>query len=579
MIKIFTVFLLALLLSACAAGPIKDPEASATPPQQAVEKVVEAAISEPEVKSTPLTSEMLYRLMAAEIAGQRGQLAIAVQQYYRAAQISRDPEVIERAARIAVYSRDNASSLKVGRLWLELAPDSIQAHTVVATAQIKLEQYDAALITLDRLLTLTEQRGQRGYHYIFTLLGRQRDKQAALDLLDKLMQRHGQTADALFTYGRLALLVGELDKSTTAVKQLLEIKPEWDDAQQLWVNLLSRKGQNDEALQYLEKTVAEYPEGRSLRMYYARKLVDEKRLPDAYTQFKILLDQDDSNTDARYALGLLSLEMKLLDEAEEYFEALYEDEARSNESAYYLGQIAERRNNNGVAIRRYSQVHKGQHYIEAQIRIAVITAEAGDLDAARKRLHNIDAPTAAIELRLYLAEGDILRSTNHYQEAFDLYSEALAKMPDNVELLYARALTAEKVEQLEVTLQDLERIVKRDPKNVQALNALGYTLADRTERYEDALKYIQAAHKINSTDPAIIDSLGWIHYRLGNHQKALQYLQQAFSALKDPEIGAHLGEVLWVMGKQQQARKVWEDALQTKPEHKILLDVIKRFTE
>ena len=577
MMKKFTVFLLALLLSACAAGPNKAPEDNAALKQQAAEKVAKAAI--PEVEPTPLSSEMLYRLMAAEIAGQRGQLAIAVQQYYRAAQISRDPSVIERAARIAVYSRDNVNSLKVGRLWLELAPDSIQAHTVVATAQIKLEQYDAALVTLDRLLTLTEQRGQRGYHYIFTLLGRQRDKQAALDLLDKLMQRHGQTADALFTYGRLALLVGELEKSTTAIKQLLELKPEWDDAQQLWVNLLSRKGKDDEALEYLQKTVAEYPEGHSLRMYYARKLVDEKRLPDAYKQFKVLLSQDSSNTDARYALGLLSLEMKLLDEAEEYFETLYEDETRSNESAYYLGQVAERRKNDGVAIRWYSQVKKGQHYIEAQIRIAVITAEAGDLGAARKRLRNMEGATAAIELRLYLAEGDILRAGNHYQEAFDLYSEALAKMPDNVELLYARALTAEKVEQLEVTLQDLERIVKRDPSNVQALNALGYTLADRTERYDDALKYIQAAHKINSTDPAIIDSLGWIYYRLGEHQKALEYLQRAFSALKDPEIGAHLGEVLWVMGKQQQARKVWEDALQTKPEHKILRDVIKRFTE
>ena len=577
MMKKIIVSILPLLLSACATGPAKLSEDGAVMQQQTAEKQSEAIAAE--VATTPLSSEMLYRLMSAEIAGQRGQVAIAVQQYYRAAQISRDPRVVERAARVAVYARDSEVTLKVGRLWLELAPDSIQAHTVLATAQIKLEQYDGALITLDRLLTLTEQRGQRGYHYIFTLLGRQRDKQAALDLLDKLMLRHGQTADALFTYGRLALLVGELDKSSTAVSQLLEIKPEWDDAQQLWVNLLSRKGKNDEALEYLEKTVNAYPEGRSLRMYYARKLVDEKRLPDAYTQFKILLEQDDANVDARYALGLLSLEMKRLDEAETYFEALYEDESRANESAYYLGQVAERRENDGIAIRWYSQVLKGQHYIEAQIRIAVITAEAGDLNAARKRLHNIEATTAAIELRIYMAEGDILRATNHYQEAFDLYSEALAKMPDNVQLLYARALTAEKVEQLEVTLQDLEHIVKKDPNNVQALNALGYTLADRTERYEDALKYIQAAYKINSTDPAIIDSLGWIYYRMGDHQKALEYLQKAFSLLKDPEIGAHLGEVLWVLGEQQQARKVWDDALQDKPEHKILLDVIKRFTE
>lgn len=577
MMKKFAVSVLSLLLSACAGGPVKVPDEATATNQQAAESL--AKVAAPAVKHTPLSAEMLYRLMAAEIAGQRGQLAISVQEYLRAAEISRDLEVVERAARIAVYARDNVTSLKVGKLWLELQPGSIQALTVIATAQIKQDQYDDALQTLDRLLVLTELRGQRGYHFIFTLLGRQRDKQAALDLLDKLMVRRGYTADALFTYGRLALLVGELEKSTKAVKKLLQKKPEWEDAQQLWVNLLVRKGQDDVALEYLQNTVTTYPQGRSIRMYFARKLVDEKRLAEAYEQFKILLDQENSNVDARYALGLLSLEMKRLDEAEEYFTVLFEDEERTNEAAYYLGQIAERRRNTGLATRWYSQVNKGQHHIEAQIRIAFMIAESGDLTAARKRLHNIEASTTAIELRLYLAEGDILRTANHHQEAFDLYSEALAKMPDNSQLLYARALTAEKIEQLEVTLQDLEHIVKREPDNVQALNALGYTLADRTDRYEDALKYIQAAYKINSTDPAIIDSMGWVYYRMGDYQQALRYLQKAFDELKDPEIGAHLGEVLWVMGEQQKARKVWDEALQSKPEHKILIDVIKRFTE
>ena len=206
-------------------------------------------------------------------------------------------------------------------------------------------------------------------------------------------------------------------------------------------------------------------------------------------------------------------------------------------------------------------------------------AKAGNLDAARKRLHNIEATSATVKLRLYLAEGDLLRSTNHDQKAFELYSDALLKMPGNSQLLYARALTAEKLEHLDVALQDLKTIVKHEPNNVQALNALGYTLADRTKRYKEALKYIEAAYKLNSTDPAIIDSLGWVYYRMGNHEKALQYLQQAFALLKDPEIGAHLGEVLWVMGKQQQARKVWDEALQTQPQHKALRDVIKRFTK
>ena len=577
MMKKFAVFMLPFLLSACAGGPIKAPEKMTATNRIAAKKPAEVA--KPTPKPTPLSSKLLYHLMAAEIAGQRGQLKVAVQQYYRAAQISRDPEVVARAARIAIYARDDVAALKIGKLWLELEPDSVQAYTVIATAQIKQGQYGVALQTLDRLLTLTEQRGQRGYHFIFSLLGRQGDKKAALDLLEKLMHKHGETADALFAYGRLALLDGELDKSTAAVKKLLLLKPEWEDGQQLWVNLLFRKGKDNQAMAFLEKTVSQYPQNRSIHLYYARKLVDDRRLPDAYAQFKVLLEQDSTNMDARYALGLLSMEMKRLDDAEGYFKTLYADEERANESAYYLGQIAERRHKNSVALHWYSRVRNGQRYIEAQIRIAMMTAEAGDVDAARKRLHNIEATSETVKLRLYLAEGDILRSTSHYEEAFALYSKALAEMPDNSQLLYARALTAEKLDKLAVTLQDLETIVKHNPDNVQALNALGYTLADRTKRYQDALKYIQAAYKLNSTDPAIIDSLGWIYYRMGNYQKALEYLQRAFSTIKDPEIGAHLGEVLWVMGKQQQARKVWQEALQTQPEHKILHDVIKRFTQ
>ncbi|MFO7604456.1 MAG: tetratricopeptide repeat protein [Gammaproteobacteria bacterium] len=575
MMKKFTVFILPLLLMACAGGPARTPQDS-TAPEETPAPVEAAVLVAPMSEAAPLSGEMLFRLLAAEIAGQRGQVAVSAQQYYLAAEMSRDLEIVERAARIAVYARDHATALKLGQLWLTLEPDSIQAYTVIATSQIKLALYDDAYHTLDRLLTLTD---QRGYHFIFTLLGRQEDKQAALALLEKLMQGHGQTDDALLAYGRLALLADELDKASAAGEELLAMRPEWEEAQQLWVNLLLRQDRNDAALAYLQATLQTYPQSNTLRMFYARKLVDEKRLPEAHEQFKLLLQQDDSNSDARYALGLISLELKRLDEAETYFKALYKDEARASESAYYLGLIAEQRKNKESAMRWYSLVSMGNHYIEAQIRIAAMLAEAGDLAAARTRLQNIEATTVSVELRLYLAEGDILRMSKRYREAFDLYTEALAKMPDNAQLLYARAMAAEKIDLLAVTLQDLKSIIKREPENVQALNALGYTLADRTERYADALEYISAAYRLNSTDPAIIDSLGWVHYRLGNHEKALQYLQQAFDLVKDPEIGAHLGEVLWVMGRQQQAQKVWDEALQTKPEHPLLLDVIKRFTK
>jgi tetratricopeptide (TPR) repeat protein len=224
-------------------------------------------------------------------------------------------------------------------------------------------------------------------------------------------------------------------------------------------------------------------------------------------------------------------------------------------------------------------VREGNNYIDAQIRIAALLAVEGDIDAARAHLQNISAPTLDVELRLFLAEGEILRNVNKYQDAYDVYSMALQQMPDNSQLLYARALTAEKLGRIDEAIGDLEQIVKNEPNNAEALNALGYTLVDLTHRIPEGQQHIEKALKLKPNDPAILDSMGWAYYRLGQHKKALQYLQQAFDKLKDPEIAAHLGEVLWVLGNKDQARQIWDEALRETPKDKVLLNVIERFVQ
>jgi tetratricopeptide (TPR) repeat protein len=203
----------------------------------------------------------------------------------------------------------------------------------------------------------------------------------------------------------------------------------------------------------------------------------------------------------------------------------------------------------------------------------------GKVDQARERLHEIQPQSAQLEQRLYLAEGEILTQAKQYQEAFDLYNEALSRMPDNLSLLYARALSAEKLDKIAIALADLKKLVEADPKNVQALNAYGYTLVDRTDRIMEGYKYVQQAYTMRPDDPAILDSMGWANYRLGKYSEAIKYLRKALEKFKDPEIAAHLGEVLWVSGDHEQARTVWEAARRETPSHKMLLDVIKRFTQ
>jgi tetratricopeptide (TPR) repeat protein len=268
-----------------------------------------------------------------------------------------------------------------------------------------------------------------------------------------------------------------------------------------------------------------------------------------------------------------------LDQARKYFLKLNKLGQRINESSYYLGQIAESRGKTDKAMNWYEQVRGGHYLVEAQLRTAVLQARAGDVEGARQRLQDINVDSDQTQLQVYLAEGEILRGAKRFQEALDVYNHALSEMPNNIQLLYARALTAEKVERLDLALKDLRYIVNREPENAQALNALGYTLVDRTDDVQEGLKYIKQAYKLKPDDAAILDSLGWAYYRLGNYQKSLDYLRQAFDKLKDAEIAAHLGEVLWITGDRKGARAVWNEALSQTPSHQLLLDVIKRFTE
>ena len=208
-----------------------------------------------------------------------------------------------------------------------------------------------------------------------------------------------------------------------------------------------------------------------------------------------------------------------------------------------------------------------------------LLAKQGKIKEARRLLHNMSPDSLDKELRVYIAEGEILNSFKRYSEAFKLYTDALKDLTDNNRLLYARALTAEKLGEIDLAIKDLTSIVKREPQNAQALNALGYTLIDKTSRVEEGLDYVKRALELEPDDPAIHDSMGWAYYRLGKYEEALKYLRRAFAKLKDAEIAAHLGEVLWVAGDHAAAQKVWNAALQHAPDDDLLLNVMQKFSE
>jgi len=567
---------LAVLLSGCSAAvPVPDPAQPETPAVSVDTVPARAA----ETATTDLSPQILFRLLTAEIAGQRGRIDLAVQHYLAAATESGDPVVAERATRIAVYARDDAAALESARLWAELQPDNIEAHQVAAAMYVRVGDTRRAHQHLEQVLAVSDRSEANTFMLITSLLSKERDKQVALEVMDELVAGRQDKPEALYAYAQLAMLVGELDKALAAADKVRELRPEWADVHILHSSILYRQGNKSEAMAILQQAVEQFPNNGALRDYYARRLVDEKRFDAAREQFEILLRKAPANHEAEYALGLLALQLEDLDTSAKHFKRLVKTGQRVNEASYYLGQIAEQREQYDKALQWYQVVSGGQYHLEAKIRMALLEARKGDIERARERLQEIEADSAEAEQRLYLAEGEILREAKRYQDAFDLYNTALSKLPDNISLLYARALTAEKVDRIDVTFADLEKIIQQEPNNVQALNAYGYTLLDRTERVQEGFSYVRRAYQQNAEDPAILDSMGWAYYRLGNYTEALKYLRKAFDKLKDAEIAAHLGEVLWVSGDQAGARNIWDEALRETPTHKLLLDVIKRFTK
>jgi tetratricopeptide (TPR) repeat protein len=536
-----------------------------------------AETSEGPLPEVELTPELLYQLLLAEFSGQAGALNLSASLYLKMAQETADPRLAQRATRIAIYARDLEVALPASRLWVELSPQNLEAQQTAAALLISSGQSDEALPHLESLLHAAPGGENQGYMLIANLLSRAQDKDQALALMEQLAGMQPDNADALYGTAHLAYQLDLHEKAEQILETLLARHPDNTQALLLQARVLHGLGKGEAALKSLRRALQQSPDNDQLRMTYARMLVETTRLAEARQEFRILNRRQPDDTDVIYALGLLALEAGDTDEAKEFFNKLLNDSEREAEARFALGQIAEARKQPDEAIQWYQSVPRGERYLEAQLQAAHLISQVQGLEEARRYLQELPLDSAEDQIQRYLAEAELLSAHERYDEAMEIYDEALVLFIDNRRLLYARALTAEKIDRLDILEQDLRRILSRDPDNAQSLNALGYTLADRTNRHQEALGYIERAYQLRPDDPAILDSMGWVHYRLGRLEEAIKFLQQAAEAADDGEIAAHLGEVLWVSGRKEEARKVWNEALKLAPDHKVLQQTIERF--
>ncbi len=531
----------------------------------------------PELPVVELSPDLLYQLLLAEFSGQQGALQLSAKTYLDAAQRTRDYRLARRATRIAVYARKSGLALEAAQLWVELDPNNYDAHKSVAALLIASGLTSKARPHLDVLLAPPHQDSNQGYQLVATLLASDPNAKRALRTMAELVAQQPESSHALFAQAHLANQLGDNQVALTVLQQLLAHHPDHSQGVILQAKVLHRLDDVDGAIQSMERALAIAPDNHKLRLTYARMLIDARKLKQARKQFTFLSKAMPNDADVVYALGLLAMEAHDLKEAESHFNKLLTLQQREEESRFAQGQIAEAKGEYEKAIEWFSSIASGERYLEAQLQAARLITEHRSLAQGRTYLRELETQNDDERIQLYLAEAELLIDQQLFNEAMEVYAEGLQTYVDNTDLLYARALTGEKMGRLDILERDLKQILKQHPNDSRTLNALGYTLADRTDRYQEAYDYIERAYKQKPDDVAFIDSMGWVLYRLGRLDEAEEYLQRAAAILRDAEIAAHFGEVLWVNGKPEQARKVWQEALEYAPEHDILQRTIKRF--
>jgi tetratricopeptide (TPR) repeat protein len=342
--------------------------------------------------------------------------------------------------------------------------------------------------------------------------------------------------------------------------------------------LQRQSGSDESALRFLGEYLQSHPSARDVRLNYARLLANAKNYPEARKQFEVLVAEYPQNADVGMAVALLAIQANDFEAAETHLKRVLELNYKDPDVArYYLGQLNEERKHFDEALKWYGSVAQGEQYVNAQARYAGILAKQGKLPEARRHLQEATARDNAQRVQLTQAEAQLLRDANAYQEAFDVLGRALDKMPNTPDLLYDQAMAAEKVNRFDVLEGNLKTLIKLRPDHAHAYNALGYTLADRNQRIEEAHELIETALKLAPEDPFIMDSMGWVLYRMGRGKESLDFLQKAFKLRPDAEIAAHLGEVLWALGQHDQAKSIWGVALKEHPKNEVLQNTLKRF--
>jgi len=558
-----------LLLNACAHFSGNTPS---SPPLEVAPVEEEEA---EELGNFSLEQDTLYDLLVAEVAAQRNEFSVTLVNYIHQAQITRDPAVIIRAINAAQLAKDTTATKELAYLWLDTEPDSIAAHQILAYQFSVEKNFKEAIYHIDRVIELDGDTRIEALAVSAQTLPEAQQLEL-LELYSQLNDKHPEKWEVRYSLAIVQRVRKMCEAAITNLDIVIEQQPDFPQAYVVKANCLNEGADKELGFEFIEASYERFPDSYALGRLYASLLIERNDLDTAEEVFAQLLEYYPKSASLLLSHALVMLENGKTEEAKAGFEALLDSKEHRNDASYYLGRIADQAGDKEQAIKRYQEVNGGLHYEVALERSSFLLIELDRKQEATDRLDALRKNNPKFAVQLWFTQYKLALAVNDEALAQTTLDDAIVAYPENEQLLYARAMHFDGKSDLPSMEKDLKTILAINPSNAIAMNALGYTLADKTDRLEEAIQLISAALSLKPENPAIMDSMGWVLFRLGKSQEALLFLAKAYEKYPDGEVAAHLGEVLLSVDQKEQAYALWKVALQRQPDHKILLATLAR---
>ena len=530
-------------------------------------------------KISTANAEFIYKFLLAEIATQRGDLNSAGHIYLDLAKLTKSIPLAERATRIAGSARNGRLAMDSANVWQKLDKTSIEPKRILAELFITSGNLAKARPLVEKLLEKEEKTRAEGFLYLNKILSQVENKKNALRFILNISKPYLDIPEARFAIAHAAFSAGNQKMAIEELDKIESINSKWETAA-LFRGYIIGQEWPEKALAFYQNFLKKNPKSNEVRLEYAKSLTNLKKYDEAKKQLLKLVNSSLASSDISLTVALLSMELGDNILAEKYFmQSLERGHPQPAQIHIYLSGIYDDRGDFDEALTWLKKITYGEYFLDSRILMAKFIAKYNSVDSAIEMLDGLTNRNLLPNEKLIILrnKASLLINENRNQDAYDLMKLQEEEFKDSPEFKFDYAILSEKMGNTLLMEQLLLEAIKLKPDYSTAYNALGYSYADRNIKLQEAKRYIEIALSFEPNNHYILDSMGWIHFKLGNLDIASQYIKKAYAMNKDPEIAAHLGEILWVQGKEEEAKKVWENSLNLHPTNTVLLETTNRF--